>query len=93
MTDRTLKTKVQRLQELQAEINNLTDQAESLKDQIKAEMNARETDELCAGTAVIRWQSVKSNRFDSKSFKTEHADLYTKYLQEQETRRFTLIPA
>lgn len=93
MTDCTLKAKVQKLQQLQTEISNLTDQAEALKDQIKAEMTARETDELRAGAAVIRWQIVKSSRFNSKSFKAEHADLYAKYLQEQEARRFTLLPA
>lgn len=65
MTDRTLKAKVNRLQELQAEIDALTAQADSLKDQIKAEMTTRAVDELKAGNTVVRWKPVVSNRFDS----------------------------
>jgi len=93
MTDRTLKAKVSKLQELQAEIDFLTGQAETIKDHIKEEMTARETDELKAGDAVIRWKYIRQNKFDSKAFKAAHASLYSKYTQEQETRRFTLVSA
>lgn len=93
MTGRTLKAKVSTLRELQAEIDTLTKQAESLKDQIKAEMTARAVDELEAGNAVVRWKSVASTRFDTKGFKAAHSGLYAKFAQQTETRRFTLVSA
>ena len=91
MTDRTLKAKVSTLQQLQVEIDTLTEQAESLKDAIKAEMTARAVDELEAGNAVIRWKSVNSTRFDSKAFKQAHSRLYEQFAVHTETRRFTVV--
>ena len=93
MTDRTLKGKVAKLQELQTEIDALTAKTETLKDQIKDEMSARSVDELKAGDAVIRWKVITSSRFDAKAFKEAHSGLYAKFSQQTETRRFTLIPA
>ena len=93
MTDRTLRNKVSKLQELQAEIDTLTAEAEALKDAIKAEMQARATDELQAGSALIRWKPVVSTRFDTKGFKAAHSGLYAKFAQQTETRRFTLVSA
>jgi|GEM_PF-5050880 len=52
MTDRTLRSKVSKLQELQAEIDTLTAEADTLKDQIKAEMTARATDELLSAAMI-----------------------------------------
>ena len=93
MTDRTLKGKVSKLQELQAEIDAMTAQAEALKDSIKAEMTTREVDELKAGNALIRWKLIQSTRFDAKGFKAAHSGLYAKFSQPTESRRFTLVPA
>ena len=61
-----------------------------LQDEIKTVMNEQEADELTAGEYKIRWKSVKSNRFDSKSFKVTHADLYGQYSKETVTKRFTI---
>ena len=54
MTNRTLKSKASKLQELQAEIDALTAAADTIRDAIKAEMTALAVDELEAGEAVIR---------------------------------------
>ena len=93
MTERTLKTKVSKLQELQAEIDILTTQAESLKDAIKAEMAERAVDELEAGNALVRWKSIVTTRFDTKRFREAHSGLYSEFAQQTESRRFTLVPA
>jgi len=58
MTYRTLKSKVSKLQGLQAEIDAMTAEAGAIKDQIKAEMAARAVDELETGNAVIRWKPI-----------------------------------
>ena len=34
------------------------------------------------------WKNVNSNRFDGKSFKADHGDLYTAYSKPTTTTRF-----
>jgi predicted phage-related endonuclease len=36
------------------------------------------------------WKNVNSNRFDSKAFKADHADLYTAYSKPTTTCRFLI---
>ncbi|MDL2234349.1 hypothetical protein LJC63_12350 [Ruminococcaceae bacterium OttesenSCG-928-L11] len=93
MTDKTLRSKARQLQELQAEIDQLTAQAEALKDAIKREMEDRATDEIKAGNALIRWKPVSSVRFDTKGFKSAHSSLYEQFAVPTTTRRFTLCQA
>lgn len=93
MTDRTLKSKISKLQELQAEIDALTAEADTIRDAIKAEMSARAVDELEAGNAVVRWKPIVSTRFDAKGFKQAHNRLYEQFVVQTETRRFTLVTA
>ena len=50
------------LEELIEEANN---EANILRDAIKAEMLKRNTEELTAGRYIVRWSSVLSQRFDS----------------------------
>lgn len=64
--------------------------AEALRDEIKAEMLARDTEELEAGRFICRWTSVLSNRFDTTSFKKEHADMYKQYTKQTASRRFSI---
>lgn len=90
MTDRTLKAKVRQLQELQSEIDTLTIQAESLKDQIKEEMSIRAVDELETGSTTIRWKPITTTRFDAKSFREAHSRLYDQFAVKSEIRRFTI---
>ena len=90
MTDRTLKTKVNILVEINAQIAELEKIANKLKDDITIEMDARVTDELQAGDNIIRWKLITSFRFDSKLFKEAHSALYEQYSKQSYTKRFTL---
>ena len=71
------------LEEAKAEV-------ESLKDEIKAEMLSRNTEELTAGRYICRWTSVLSNRFDTTTFKKEHAEMYKQYTKQTASRRFSV---
>jgi predicted phage-related endonuclease len=93
MTDRTMKEKAAKLQEVNAEIARLQEQADKLKGDITAEMERRAVDELQAGNSVIRWREVTSTRFDSKLFREAHSGLYEQYAKTSTARRFTLVPA
>lgn len=39
---------------------------------------------------IVRYKTVKSNRFDTTAFKKEHADMYADFLKESTSRRFTI---
>jgi predicted phage-related endonuclease len=83
-------SKIEALRELEALIEEAKVEAETLRDEIKSEMMARDIEELTAGQYIIRWTSVLSNRFDSTSFKKVLPDLYKAYTKQVSSRRFTI---
>lgn len=81
---RTIKENEQLMKELEAE-------TDALKDEIKAQMTASQKDEITVDVFTIRYKSVVSNRFDSTSFKSKYADLYSQYSKATESKRFTIV--
>ena len=90
MSKMELIAKVELLNEYEAMIEELKTEAEAVRDSIKAEMMERETEELIAGSYIIRWTSVLSNRFDSTAFKKVYSDLYKAFTKQSASRRFTI---
>lgn len=85
-----LETKVARLQEWEALAEEAKAEAEALRDEIKAEMLTRETEEMEAGRFIVRWTSVLTTRFDSTTFKKEHSEMYKQYTKQTASRRFSI---
>lgn len=75
------------LEELIEEANN---EANVLRDAIKAEMLNRNTEELTAGQYIVRWTSVLSQRFDTTAFKKVMPEVYKAYTKQISSRRFTI---
>ena len=90
MSVNEIETKVAALQEWEAIAEEARAEAEAIRDQIKAEMVSRDTEELEAGRFIVRWTSVLSSRFDTTSFKKEHAEMYKAYTRQTASRRFTV---
>lgn len=65
-------------------------QAEALTDKLKAAMVEQGTEVLQGDGWKAAWKNVSSSRFDSKSFKADHADLYGQYSRQTTTTRFVL---
>jgi len=82
--------KIEELKSLEALIAEAEAEVESIKDSIKAEMLESGTEELIAGTHIVRWTTITSNRFDSGAFKKSHADLYKEFTKPSTSRRFTI---
>ena len=78
------------LKQLEIQQKELEAQIEAIKDSIKAEMTAHNTDEIFIGTYSVSWKSYTSHRFDSSAFKAEHGDLYKQYTKTIEAKRFIL---
>ena len=90
MSKMELIAKVELLNEYEAMIEELKTEAEAVRDSIKAEMMERETEELIAGSYIIRWTSVLSNRFDSTAFKKVYGELDKAFTKQSASRRFSI---
>lgn len=71
-------------------IEDLQAEAEALTDKLKAAMVDQGTEILHGDGWKATWKNVSSSRFDSKSFKADHADLYGQYSRQTTTARFVL---
>ncbi len=90
MSERTIRNKVMKLKELEEQKKAMEKEIDDLKDQIKAEMDRRETEVMTVGDYIVRYKKLVNSRFDGKAFKEEHPRLYKAYLQTSETRRFSI---
>ena len=82
--------KIEELEELEKLIEEAKAEAEALKDEIKAEMMKRNTEELEAGKYIVRWTNVLSNRFDSTAFKKVMPEVYKAYTKQVSSKRFSV---
>ncbi len=85
-----LLAKVELLNKYEAMIEEMKAEADTIRNSIKAEMEAREVEELIAGQYIIRYTSILSNRFDSTAFKKVLPELYKAYTKQTASRRFTI---
>jgi len=90
MSTNEMETKIKKMQEWGAIAEEAKAEAEALRDEIKAEMMKRETEELTAGSFIVRWTSVLSQRFDSTAFKKVMPEIYKAYTKQVSSRRFTI---
>ena len=81
---------IEELRALEELIEEAKAEAEHIRDQIKAEMLAQNTEELVCGKFIVRNTSVLSSRFNTVAFKKDHADLYGQYTKQVASRRFSI---
>ena len=85
-----LLAKIELLNKYEAMLEELKNEADTIRNSIKSEMEAREVEELIAGQYIIRWTSVLSNRFDATAFKKVMPELYKAYTKQTASRRFSI---
>lgn len=90
MSNNEITAKVEHIKTLQAMIDEMTAEMESVKDEIKAEMTAKGVEEMIVSCFKVRYTTVTSHRFDSTAFKKTHADLYSQYTKPTTSKRFTM---
>ena len=83
-------SKIELLNKYEAMMEEIKAEADSIRNSIKAEMEAREVEELIAGQYIVRYTSVLSNRFDSTAFKKVMPEIYKAYTKQISSRRFTI---
>ena len=94
MTDRMIENRIKKLMDIEAQIAELEKAANAVKDEIKADMEERGTDSLVTEKgAKVYWKEVSTSRFDTTTFKKEHADMYKVYTKETKSRPFKFFAA
>ena len=83
-------SKVETLKEWEQLAAEAAAEIDSIKDEIKRHMDGMGVEELEAGTHIIRYTTVLSNRFDSTAFKKVMPDVYKAYTKQTTSRRFTI---
>ena len=83
-------SKIESLRELEELIEEAKAEAEALRDEIKAEMLSRNTEEMSVGQYIVRFTSILSNRFDTTGFKRAYGELYKEFTKQTASRRFTI---
>lgn len=91
MSANEMTKKVRELKELKAMIDELSAEAATIEDEIKAEMTARNVNEMAVDVFKIRYTTVNSTRFDSSAFKKAHGDLYAQFSKQTTSRRFSIV--
>lgn len=90
MSTNELNSTARDLMSVRAMIRELEAEAEALTDKLKAAMVERSTETLEGDGWRATWKNVQSQRFDSKAFKADHADLYGQYSKATTTTRFLI---
>ena len=93
MTAQEIIAKVTELKELKIMAEELAAEISSLEDTLKADMLAKDVEEMTAGAFKLRYKTVISNRFDSSSFNKDPADVYAMYTKQTSSKRFTVTQA
>lgn len=87
---RAFENRIKKLKELEEQKKAIEDQMDKIREEVKADMQAKGQEEVKAGNFIVRLKEVISNRFDTKSFKEDHKSLYEAYTHTQSSLRFTI---
>ena len=90
MANNELLNKIEALNEWEELLEQAKAEAEAIKDEIKRELEMRDTEELVCGQYIIRYASILTQRFDTTSFKKALPDVYKAFIKQSASRRFTI---
>lgn len=90
MDNLALDVTIKELRQLKRMSDELQKEITAAEDAIKAELTARETDEIITGEYKVTWKPIFSTRLDTKALKAEQPVVYDRYARQVETRRFTV---
>ena len=90
LTNKQLDNRAAKLAAFEEQIKALEANAEAIKDEIKAELEERNAEEVQTANHLIKWATIISNKFDSKAFKADYPMVYEEYKRAMVNRRFTI---
>ena len=90
MVTHEIALRLELLYELKEQRDEMDAQIRALEDSVKNEMDAHGVSVLKVGEREVKYTRFFSTRFDTKSFKAEHTELYDQYMVPVPTSWFTL---
>jgi len=90
MSTNTIEKKIAELKELEEMADELKAEIETIKDEPKSVLVEQDVEELVVGTSIIRYTTVLSQRFDSTQLKKKLPEVYTAYLKQVTSKRFSI---
>ena len=94
MSNEILTAKIKELKELEQMQAELKAEIETIKDELKSVLVERDTEELVVNANneihIIRFTTVLSQRFDSTQLKKKLPEVYTAYLKQVQSKRFSI---
>lgn len=88
MSINDMEDKARSYREILAEIKALQEQADAIKAELIAEMDARKKDAFSAGMYIIRYTAYESSRVNTAKLKAD--GLYEQYSSKQTALRFSV---
>ena len=88
MSMNEMESKIRELRSLQRLIEEAQQEAEAIKDGIKAQLTAQGVDELRAGEYRVSWKSITTTRIDGKAFQQAFPEVAQAFTKTTTTRRF-----
>lgn len=89
MPTHEIATKLREYQDMKAMQNEIQDVLAALESEIKAIMG--DSEEMSVEGIKVKWTHYTTSRFDSKTFKAEHASMYEQYTKTTQARRFQVV--
>ena len=86
MSNKEMESKARELRQLQALIEEAQQEAEALKDALKAAMGSAES--VTAGEYKITWKNITSSRIDTGALKKAMPEIAAAFTRETTVRRF-----
>lgn len=90
MSTNTIEKKIAELKELEEMADELKAEIETIKDELKSVLVEQDVEELVVGKSIIRYTTVLSQRFDSTQLKKKLPEIYTAYLKQVTSKRFSI---
>ena len=86
-----MQNRIMKLREIEAQQKALDEQAEKIRQEIKADMEEKQVDEMQAGSFIVRWKTILSSKLDGKALKAALSEIYGQYCKASASRRFTIV--
>ena len=90
MSTNIIEKKIAELKELEEMADELKAEIETIKDELKSVLVEQDVEELVVGASIIRYTTVLSQRFDSTQLKKKLPEIYTAYLKQVTSKRFSI---
>ena len=90
MSTHDMESKIRELRSLQRLIEEAQQEADAIRDTIKAQLTAQGVDELQAGEYRVSWKPVSTTRIDTKAFQQAFPEVAQAFSKTTTTRRFCM---